>query len=106
MAAGVRETDTGYKRKAKQIVEEGECQNFNLEQEKRGVCLYKKREKGVNDQVRLKKVMKRGKKWSWRKIGGSLMEGMEEKGQGSKSRAKERPLKMRVREVMKQKEKE
>lgn len=39
MAAGVRETDTGYKRGAKQIVKEGECENFNLEQEKRGGCL-------------------------------------------------------------------
>lgn len=45
MATGVRETDTGYKRRAKQIVEEGEreCQNFNLEGKKRGESLLKKR---------------------------------------------------------------
>lgn len=33
MAPGVRETDTGYKRRAKQIVRERECPNFNLERE-------------------------------------------------------------------------
>ena len=40
MATGVRETDTGYKRRAKQIVEARECQNFNLEWERKetGVC--------------------------------------------------------------------
>lgn len=35
MAMGGIETDTGYKRRAKQIVKERECENFNLEPEKR-----------------------------------------------------------------------
>lgn len=36
MVAGVRENDTRYKRGPKQIVKGGECENFNLELEKRG----------------------------------------------------------------------
>lgn len=47
MATGVRETDSGYKRRAKQIVKEGKCENFNLEWEKRGGSLQKDRERSV-----------------------------------------------------------
>lgn len=82
MAAGVRETDSGYKRKAKQTVKEGECQNFNLEQEKRGVLfVQEKRERGVNDRVRLKKGNEERKEMEWEKERGGgkgKMEGTEE----------------------------